>query len=88
MSQSVRIKVTEILTSAGIKRKISSIIKRILISSLIFSIIIFFLFFVDVLRKYSGSKFPIALFTFWFVSFLIAFAIIIFITRTIKRLRC
>ncbi len=82
LSQNIRIKLNVLLTSAGVKRKLSSIIKRALIYSVILSIFIFFFFFTENLRKYSGSKVPVAVFTFWLISFLIAFGIIIFLTYT------
>ena len=80
LTQRLRIKITDLLASAGIRRKLFSILKRSLITSFILSFIVFFLFFTDTLRKYSGtSKFPVALFAFWLISLLLSVAIVIFL---------
>ena len=78
LTQKTRTKIVNILTSAGINRKLSSIIHRAVIASFVLSIIIFFFFFLDSIRKYPGNKIPVAIFTFLLLSILIAAGIVLF----------
>ena len=80
LTQRIRLKLNEFLSSAGVKRKIPSLLKRMLVASIILSILIFFFFFLNTLKSYSGTKFPIAILTFWLVSILISVVIVLLLT--------
>ncbi|MAG47253.1 hypothetical protein CL617_01490 [archaeon] len=78
LSKKIKAKLINILVSAGIKKKVSSIVKRILISSFILSLLVFFFFFTDNVRRYYGARIGVAILTFWLLSLAISIGVILF----------